>query len=635
MKTAKYLAAVLVGVLMVFPAVAHAAEGETSFPWGASDEQVEQALAAFDGFTGNAADGDMSAAALPEQGGVSTYAGDNMFETAVAEAKAAYPKGSTSAVIAGPGDAWVDALASAGLAASRGPILFAQSDGLGAVTKQALADLGVKRVVIVGGTASVSEAVVADLSAAGIEVEARLAGDNCYGTQMAIYAFGAERQLWNPETVLIATGTSFGDALSASPVAFEARAPIFLVDAAGELSANAREALDELGKNGVLRNVVVLGGIASVPQAIEDYLRTLIPEQGAEFYRLFGSNQYETSTSIASWAVENRGFTWTDVAFTTGLLPYDALAGSVLQGTTKAPLMLVDSTDSATIVLLGGYRAKIEAIRFFGGTATIPEELRAYIVARLSNGAMREATGISYDAMLDLEVAYIEAVDDMLGESAKLKYTREDIDEYMNPDRFAFGDGEFYQFAVLNEGYSGRVTADQINAFVARYGLNGKLVGQGDAFIAAAKESGVNEVFLLALAIIESGWGTSSLAMGTVVNGTTYYNFFGIGAGDANPQGGGSAAANEYGWDSPENCVKGAGSWIARQFLNNRYGQNTLYKMKWNYVQAATEGAVWKKYASGRTWATGIAVVMANFYDYCKVAPEDTGLVYLVPQYRQ
>ena len=59
--------------------------------------------------------------------------------------------------------------------------------------------------------------------------------------------------------------------------------------------------------------------------------------------------------------------------------------------------------------------------------------------------------------------------------------------------------------------------------------------GMGAAFIEAAKEYNVSEVYLVAHACLESGNGTSQLATGVEVNGTTVYNLFGIGAYDANP----------------------------------------------------------------------------------------------------
>ena len=57
---------------------------------------------------------------------------------------------------------------------------------------------------------------------------------------------------------------------------------------------------------------------------------------------------------------------------------------------------------------------------------------------------------------------------------------------------------------------------------------NSNLRGHGGAFIQASRETGLNPIYILAHAIIESGNGTSYLARNR-------YNFFGIAAYDNNP----------------------------------------------------------------------------------------------------
>ncbi|MBQ3302441.1 MAG: cell wall-binding repeat-containing protein, partial [Eggerthellaceae bacterium] len=115
----------------------------------AAKEATVQAAASSIGW---APGGGMSAQMLADpEASVHSYAGATMYETAIAEAKAAYPKGTKTAIIAGPGGAWVDALSAAGLAASCGPILFSEQDSMNEATLKALSELGVKSVIIVGG----------------------------------------------------------------------------------------------------------------------------------------------------------------------------------------------------------------------------------------------------------------------------------------------------------------------------------------------------------------------------------------------------------------------------------------------------------------------------------------------------
>lgn len=355
-------------------AIVQAAQGEAISVDGASDGG-----GANDGE--NDAEDDMVALAVSNvhsDVAITQYAGATMFETAAAEAKAAYPKGSTSALIVGPGDAWIDALSSAGFAASAGPILFCQDVELGKATRDALEGLGVKQVFVIGGTSSVSPQVVAELESMGISVVARLAGDNCILTQIAIYEFGLEHGVWGDELAFVATSTSFGDALSASPVAYAKRAPIFLADAQGNLTDTQRDALAARAKENPFTMLAVVGGTASVSQKTYDTVKQLI-----QVNRLSGDTQYETSAAIATWAIEKQGFTWNNTAFATGTMPYDALAGSVLQGTSAAPLLVADGCQCATVSLVGQVNDSIEAIRLLGGKAALDMDTRLGIADAL------------------------------------------------------------------------------------------------------------------------------------------------------------------------------------------------------------------------------------------------------------
>ncbi len=305
------------------------------------------------------------------------YSGADMFETAAAEAEAAYPDGVSSAILVGPGDSWIDALASAGLAASKGPILFTEWGGLSDAARVAMRELGVKSVLIMGGTAAVSADVEADLAQEGIALEARLGGEDCFGTQLAIYEYGKKNGFWSGDSVLYATAGWFGDALSASPLAFAARSPIFLVNSRKELNYQQKVALESAAQEGFGRRAIILGGTAVVSDATERYAAGVSARAGGadQAVRLAGDDQYGTSIAIANYEAAS-GFTWNNVAFASGDLPYDALAGSVFQGKTAAPLLLVHDYDTSTIAAVGSHKADIDRVRFFGGEAAVSMQTR-------------------------------------------------------------------------------------------------------------------------------------------------------------------------------------------------------------------------------------------------------------------
>lgn len=573
-----------------------------------------------------------------------SFSGQDMFETAALEAAYAYPEGSSSAIIAGSGDAWVDSLAVSSLASKKGPILFSYRDSLPDQTLSALKSLGVSSVIVVGGSAVISDSVLNTLSANGISVEERLWGDDCYGTQLAIYNYGASHNIWSGDIAFVASSLGFGDALSASPVAYDLKAPIFIAKGDGLLTEEAQKTLINAAKDGKYKEVVALGGSSVISERTMGFLDAVAAlSGGVEPQRLWGQDQYKTSVAIANWAVSKKGFSNVSPGYATGRAPYDALAGSVVQGISKSPLLLVDDNYRDAISYTTQNSSQIGQVKFFGGEAVVSNNVRSSIISVCFGVLMQENTGISFDRMVDLEYASIQNFDSSC--------TRDELVRYIGAE-CNFSSPDCYQFAKLNDGYSGSMSAADLNNFISSNskGANGILAGQGQAFINASKQYGVNEVYLLCHAILETGWGTSQLSTGWTYNdeipsghapvnaapdGKTYYNFFGIGAVDNDPLWGGRITAIKNGWDTPEKAIIGGAKWIASStnYLNNQWSQNTLYKMRWNYFQAAKDGSVWHQYATAKHWATGIAKIINQCYSSAGITPANSGLIFLIPVY--
>ena len=207
--------------------------------------------------------------------------------------------------------------------------------------------------------------------------------------------------------------------------------------------------------------------------------------------------------------------------------------------------------------------------------------------------------------------------------------------------------GSKYKFLDLRN--STGVSAAALDSFINTYGSTGKLKGLGSAFVTAAKTYKVNEVYLLAHAILESGWGKSELAMGYhYAGGTidgkkypkgTYYNFYGIGAYDSSPLSGGRKLAIINGWNTPAKAVTGAAKWITGNYVygtnfsaDSRYPQPTLYAMKWDTARTkAIKGYGWHQYATSRTWADSIGRLIDQCYAKAKANP---ALNYIIPRYK-
>ncbi|WP_156320945.1 SH3 domain-containing protein, partial [Bacillus sp. JCM 19041] len=122
---------------------------------------------------------------------------------------------------------------------------------------------------------------------------------------------------------------------------------------------------------------------------------------------------------------------------------------------------------------------------------------------------------------------------------------KEDVEYYMNPMNFINDSRQQFQFLDLAK--TSGVSANVLNNYLSG---RGTLSGQGQAFIEAGRTHGVNEIYLLSHALLETGHGSSTLAQGVVYNGVKVYNMYGIGAVDSCPIECGSKFAYEQGWDT-------------------------------------------------------------------------------------
>ncbi|MEG0376149.1 MAG: cell wall-binding repeat-containing protein, partial [Raoultibacter sp.] len=542
--------------------------------------------------------------------------GTTQYDTAAKEALHAFSSAST--VIIASGQSYVDALSATSLAGAIGcPILLTEAGSLPGATASALGSLKPSSIIIVGGAAVVSEAVSRSLASYGAVT--RLYGASQYDTQLKIYEYGKQRSLWDSQgRVILASGSTiagrFADALSVSPVAYRLKAPVFLVDDNGSLPDASKTTL----MNNSFNQAIIAGGTVVVSSITAGFMEAVTLKNGGQrnVLRSFGTTQYETSFEIAKWAVSANILKWDNAAFATSISSYDALAGSVVQGKEGSVLLIAGQGDTSAATALRNAGGSVKGIKFFGGTAVITLSERVRICSVLEIGYLKidyADTGIGLSPFAQIEALASKSVD--------LNYSEQDIVASANPENFPAGTAEFYQFAVLSDGYSG-MTAAQLDAFIAarvgyqesEYGVTSKLRGTGVYFVAAAKMYNINEVYLVSHAAVESAWGCSTLAQGKVKGYEGYLNFYGIGAYDLDRYNGGAALAKSKGWTTPEKAIMGAAQWISNNYIHPTVpsaavsgDQNTLWRMKWDVRRAAFDGTVWHQYATGRTLATGVA----------------------------
>lgn len=115
---------------------------------------------------------------------------------------------------------------------------------------------------------------------------ARVAGKNRYGTSVEI-----SKNTYNKaDSVVIANGTKFADALASSSLARNLKAPL-LYAAGSKLNPEVKAEIKRLGA----KNVYIMGGFAAVSREIEAELS----REKLNIIRIFGGNRFETSIEIA------------------------------------------------------------------------------------------------------------------------------------------------------------------------------------------------------------------------------------------------------------------------------------------------------------------------------------------------
>ncbi|MCF2647699.1 SH3 domain-containing protein [Niallia circulans] len=186
--------------------------------------------------------------------------------------------------------------------------------------------------------------------------------------------------------------------------------------------------------------------------------------------------------------------------------------------------------------------------------------------------------------------------------------SKEDTAYYLNPDNFINSDIQSLQFLKL----SAKANVDDKEVDSKILAGKGILAGKASAFVTAANAYGINELYLISHALLETGNGTSTLANGVEVNGKMVYNMYGIGAYDGSAISSGAEYAYNAGWFTPEAAIIGGAKFIAQGYINA--GQDTLYKMRWNPDAAEKTGTATHQYASDIGWATKQVNQIYNLY---------------------
>lgn len=161
----------------------------------------------------------------------------------------------------------------------------------------------------------------------------RISGSNRFETAVNI----SSKTFNKSEYVLLANGYNYVDALAASSLAAQLKAPILLTDK-NELPKSTINEMERLNAN----KVILLGGLSTITSSIEQNIKSM----GYEVSRLGGVDRYNTSELIFEELTKHTEIF--DCMITTNEI--DALASSVVRGD-NVPLIMINKNDPSEFVL--------------------------------------------------------------------------------------------------------------------------------------------------------------------------------------------------------------------------------------------------------------------------------------------
>ncbi|WP_181519550.1 cell wall-binding repeat-containing protein [Anoxybacillus ayderensis] len=293
--------------------------------------------------------------------------GKDRFEVAVNISKKGWTGGSDVVILANY-NAFADALSASTLAYKHNaPILLTHSDRLTDSTREEIRRLMPREVIVIGGYATISSDVINQLKQIGVSTVRRIDGKDRYEV-----AYNIANELPASQTVIIAYGLAFADALTIAPYAAQNAYPILLSNK-DSISSGVLRYISENNVN----QIIIVGGEGSISKAIENQLK-----ESRSVTRISGTDRYEVSVNIAKQLMgANRKF-----FVASGLTFADALTGSILAAKENAPILLtrpnvlpssiqsfINQNSVSQFVILGGNASVQPSIfdKMFGPLAGI------------------------------------------------------------------------------------------------------------------------------------------------------------------------------------------------------------------------------------------------------------------------
>ena len=321
-------------------------------------------------------------------------------------------------MILASGESQVDAVTASGLAGNlNAPVLLTRSSRLPHNVARFIDEQNVTDVVIVGGTAAVSDAVVTALESLGSRPNvSRVSGADRYATAAAIGGeLGGPNPTWcgsDQSAAILVNGGADGraDAIAIGPMAFRLGLPMLLTGADELPEATAAFLTDNK-----VERVVVVGGMGAVSADVAD---ALVEDVGVvNVHRISGGSAAATSVMVAKEMLGNCADVLQTNPDLVALVNRDATADGIaaapvlgrgLGAAGSVPVLLVGDelpaavSDylAATVDWRAGHGKTHQRIVAIGGTAVVSDSVMADAVAaaKTSSALTATITPIKYTA---------------------------------------------------------------------------------------------------------------------------------------------------------------------------------------------------------------------------------------------
>lgn len=230
----------------------------------------------------------------------------------------------------------------------------------------------------------------------------RLGGDDRYEVSANVYR--EVSKMFTTDTIIVASGEIYNDALSGTPLAYVNGAPLLLTSM-NSLPSSTQTVVNEIKPT----HAIILGGTGSVSTNVETQLQNL---GVTTIERISGANRFEVSANIA----ERLGHIDSETALiVSGLVYSDALTASSPAASHGMPLLQVETNSIPTSIQnYINNHPEITKFVIVGGSGTVSDtvktqlsQLRPGATIDRVDGVNRYEVGINVIDYFDMNVDFL------------------------------------------------------------------------------------------------------------------------------------------------------------------------------------------------------------------------------------